>query len=38
MGKVMKEMGNQLPECFYRLQIFLATDMAIPAMNLRITV
>ncbi len=33
MSDVVKEMGNQVPECLPRLDVFLAANMAIAPME-----
>jgi hypothetical protein len=38
MGEIIKEMGNQMPETFFRLQVFLAANMTITANNFSPTI
>ena len=38
MGDILKEMRNQVPCRFFWFNIFLPADMAVFAINLRITV
>lgn len=38
MRYIIHKMGNKVPECFPRLQVFLPAYMAIPAQYLRATV
>jgi hypothetical protein len=38
VGEIIKEMGKQMPKAFLRLQVFLATYVAIPAYHFGPTV